>query len=205
MEVMRVTPGEEASLIKAVARGEAEAIERLYREQGDRVLRFVYRRIGGQIEDAEEITQDTFLTAIKLAATFDGSCSVVGWLYSIARIRITDHFRRIGRDKRIPVNMVQRLDDLAEAAMADLSNGSATLDQVLDRIEASRLIDELLSDLNEEEREALLLRYVEQLSVKEMATIMQRSEKGVEGLLTRAKNKPRAHIERWNRGQEAGI
>jgi RNA polymerase sigma-70 factor, ECF subfamily len=203
MKATAPAPDKEAALVQAVARGQADAIERLYREEGDRVLRFVYRRVGRSLEDAEEITQDTFLSAIKLAPTFDGSCSITGWLYSIARIRITDHFRRQGRDKRVPVKMLQPLDEAADKEIADLCSGSASFEQVLDRIDAARLVDELLAGLNEEEREALLLRYVEQLSVREMATIMQRSEKGVEGLLTRAKNKPRALIERWNRGKEA--
>jgi RNA polymerase sigma-70 factor, ECF subfamily len=204
MELIASRSGEGAALIQAVARGQSDAVERLYREQSDKVLRFVYRRIGGPIEDAEEITQDTFLTALRLAPTYDGTCSVTGWLYSIARVRITDHYRRQGREKRIPVKMLQPLDDAAEKEMSDLRNGSASVEQVLDRIQAAQLVDELLAGLNEEEREALLLRYVEQLSVKEMATVMQRLEKGVEGLLTRAKNKPRAIIERWNRGGEAG-
>lgn len=180
----------ERSLVLSVASGDESVAADLLRTYGDPVLRFVYRRVGEQMEDAEEITIDTFTSAVKLAASYDTRSSVFTWLCGIAKLRIIDFYRRAGRGKRTPAQFLTSLD-----ALGDLRG--QTLDHVLDRIEIERIVDELLRDLSEDEREVLLLRYVEQFSVREIAALTKRSEKGVEGLLTRAKNKPRALIGRW--------
>ena len=70
----------ESSLIERVAGGQASAVEDFLRLYGSAVFRFVYRRVGERHEDAEDLTQDTFLAAVSLADTFDGSCSVMTWL-----------------------------------------------------------------------------------------------------------------------------
>ena len=180
----------ERSLVLSVASGNESAAAELLRTYGDPVLRFVYRRVGEQMEDAEEITIDTFTSAVKLAASYDTRSSVLTWLCGIAKLRIIDFYRKAGRDKRTPQQLLTSLDTLG-----DLRGQS--LDHVLDKLEIERIVDELLRDLSVDEREVLLLRYVEQFSVREIAALTKRSEKGVEGLLTRAKNKPRALVGRW--------
>ena len=180
-------------LVPAVARGDDAALAELFRLYGEAVLRFVYRRVGESMEDAEEITLDTFASAAKLAGTFDIRSQVLTWLCGIAKLRIIDHFRRTSREKRMPARLRTDLGELEKV-------GACGLDHVLDRIDAERIVDEMLADLTDGEREVLLLRYVDQLSVREIATIVNRSEKGVEGLLTRAKNKPKARVQHWFEG-----
>ena len=180
----------ERSLVYLVASGDETAAGELFRIYGEPVLRFVYRRVADQMEDAEEVTLDTFRSAVKLAGTYDPRSSVFTWLCGIAKLRIIDFYRKAGRDKRMPAHMQTSLD-----ALGDLRG--QTLDHVLDRIETERIVDELLSGLSADERDVLLLRYVEQFSVREIARLTKRSEKGVEGLLSRAKNKPKALLARW--------
>ncbi|MFI5385627.1 MAG: RNA polymerase sigma factor [Fimbriimonadales bacterium] len=191
----------EQSLVFSVASGDEAAAAELFRIYGEPVLRFVYRRVGEQMEDAEEVTLDTFGSAVKLAGTYHPASSVFTWLCGIAKLRIIDFYRKAGRDKRMPAHLQTSLEDLERGdggiAGQALPLQSRPLDHVLDRIETERIVDELLSGLSEEEREVLLLRYVEQFSVREIAMLTKRSERGVEGLLSRAKNKPRALLERW--------
>jgi len=182
----------EQRLVFAAAAGDEGAIARLIDDHGRALLAFVYRRVGERLEDAEDITLDTFESASKLARTYDVRSSVFTWLCGIAKLRIIDFHRRATRDKRPPV---ENRDDLNE----ELVSGESW-DEHIDRLEAERIVDEMLSGLSEDEREALLLRYVEQFSVREIATHMKRSEKGVEVLLTRAKSKPRSMIELWREG-----
>src|SRR5438309_335614 len=108
------TPGTtedaEQSLVQSVAFGNEASAAQLFRLYGDSVLRFVYRRVGEQMEDAEEITLDTFGSAVKLAATYDLRSSVLTWLCGIAKLRIIDFYRRAGRDKRAPAHMQISLD-----------------------------------------------------------------------------------------------
>lgn len=189
-----VVEDSERALLSAVARGDEAAVDRLYRLHGEAVMRFVYRRVEESFEDAQEITIDTFVSALNLASGFDPRSSVITWLCGIAKLRIVDFYRKKDRGKRIPASMIEGLDELQA--------GNASLEQTLDRIEARRVVDAMLEGLSEDEREAILLRYVEGLSVREASLLMKRSERGVESLLTRAKSKARGTMERWLPGGE---
>jgi RNA polymerase sigma-70 factor, ECF subfamily len=183
----------EESLLGRVARGDEDAVALFYEEYGNAVFRFVYRRAGECYEDAEEITQDTFLAAVSYAATYDGSCTPFTWLCSLARVRIADFYRRRGRRKRIPP---WNLLHFGVGSIEPIGAGAADLEAVPERLEAGRIVDLALSALGEDEREVLLLRYVEQFSVREIGVLLGRSEKGIESLLMRAKKKAARHAAR---------
>ena len=185
----RVVQLNETALVQAVAQREDAAVKRFYETYADAVLRFVYRQVGERYEDAEEITQDVFLLAVSLAGTYDGSCSVFTWLCSLAK-RCLGRFQRWqGRGKRIPPEKVVSLEDEALQLLQELDRGAPSMDDVLTRIDTAQLVEVMVASLADEEREALLLRYVEEFSVREIAGLLQRSEKAIESLLMRAKRK----------------
>jgi RNA polymerase sigma-70 factor (ECF subfamily) len=176
------------SLLRRVADGEEEAVARFYDAYADAVFRFVYRRAAASYEDAEEITQDTFLAAIACAATFDGSCAPLTWLCSLAKLRLADFFRRQSRRKRVPPGQLASLDgELGE--LRGPPGGIPSPEEVPHRIDVARALDRALAALAEDEREVLLLRYVEQFSIHEIGLLMGRGDKAVESLLMRAKKK----------------
>ncbi len=183
----------DASLLRAMARGDEGAIETFYRAYGDPVLRFIYRRVPQSFEDAQEITHDTFLTALNLASNYRGDASAYGWVCGIARIRIVDHYRRQGRGKRIPQERIVSLDEVRD--LRSQAGEPSAADEV----------DALLRTLSADEREAMMMRYVDELSIREIAQILRRSEKAIENLIARAKEKQRKAIERDPRlpGREA--
>ena len=185
---------DELVLVHALGDPDGRAAEELYRRYSPHLFRFIYRRIGEQTEDAEEITLDTFLSAINLAKTFAGRSSVFVWLCGIAKLRIIDFHRRQTSAKRVSRQAQLALDWFDEALLPDHDGGQRNLAELLDRIVAFQLVDAALSRLTGDEREALLLRYVEELSVREIALLMRRSERGVESLLTRARTKPRKYL-----------
>ena len=187
----------EASLLQRVTRREDAAVVELYENHADNVFRFVYRRVDRRFEDAQEITQDTFVSAVSLASTYDGSCVVFTWLCGIAKLRIVDFYRRQGRDKRIPPSQAVALEEETIRALRDCEANEDAVDAVLDRIEAKRLVQRMLDTLADDEREALMLRYVEELPVREIASLMHRSEKAVENLLARARTKAAHAAARW--------
>lgn len=185
---------DELVLVHALGDPNGRAAEELYRRYSPHLFRFIYRRVGEQTEDAEEITLDTFLSAINLAKTFTGRSSVFVWLCGIAKLRIIDFHRRQTSAKRVARQAQLALDWFDEAMLPAHDGGRGNLTELLDRIVASQLVDAALSRLTDDEREALLLRYVEELSVREIALLMKRTERGVESLLTRARAKPRKYL-----------
>jgi RNA polymerase sigma-70 factor, ECF subfamily len=175
-----------AAMLARVAQGDQEAVARLYDDYADAVFRFIYRRVDGCYEDAEELTQDTFLLAVSYAGTYDGSCAQLTWLCCLAKRCIADFCRRRGRQKRIPASAVVSLDCHGGEWN---SAGAADPDMVPERLETERLLDEAMARLKPDERDVLLLRYVEQFALGEIAVVLGRSVKGVESLLARARKK----------------
>lgn len=182
---------DDASLVRAVARGDERAAESLYRAYREPLTRFIYSRVEDRLEDAEELAVDTILSAIEMAPTYTPRNTVRSWLFGIAKLRIVDHYRKLGAERRPPRESVVPLDEGLLQVMGAYRSGAMTEEQLLERIEAERLLGCLMSTLTDDEREALLLRYADQLSVREVAAVIDRTVKGAENLLTRAKNKQR--------------
>jgi len=150
----------------------------------DDVYRYVARRVA-QREEAEDITAETFAAAFESLPKFRGQCEPRLWLFGIARRKIADAFRR--RQRR-PETLASEIDDNADRVLpVPRAGASDEPAAAFNQIEANRKIRELMAGLKEEQREALLLKYVEGLSINEMAIVMGRSSAAVNSLLQRAR------------------
>src|SRR5438045_1699951 len=67
---------EEIELVRGMGRQGGQGIDEVYRRYSQRVFWFIYFRVGEQREDAEELTLDTFISALNLCSRFDGRASV---------------------------------------------------------------------------------------------------------------------------------
>src|ERR1051325_9756224 len=100
----------DSTLLKKVGQGHADAVATLYRTYVDSVFRFVYRRVEDRYEDAEEITQDTFLSALNLASTYQGDSSVLTGLAGIEKQKTPFSSRKQTRHKRVPLDSLISLE-----------------------------------------------------------------------------------------------
>ena len=138
-----------------------------------RVYRYLAARCGGDDALAEELTQQTFVEAIRQRDRFDGRSDIVTWMCAIGRNKLVDHYRRHGRDAR-----------RHERLIAD--HPQAT-DAPWHAAEARDAVEEAMAQLPSDQRIALLFRYLDGLSVREVARAMGRSEKATESLLARGR------------------
>lgn len=138
-----------------------------------RVYRYLAARCGGDDALAEELTQQTFVQALRHRHRFDGRSDVVTWLCAIARNRLVDHHRRQGRDARRQEQLAFEEGHGADAAWRAL--------------EARDAVQAAVARLPTEQRLALLFRYLDGLSVRDIAAALGRSEKATESLLSRAR------------------
>jgi RNA polymerase sigma-70 factor, ECF subfamily len=145
-----------------------------------RVYRYLLARCGGDETLAEELTQQTFVEAIRHRERFDGRADVVTWLIAIARNRLVDHYRRDDRDRR-------RHDRL-------ITEHRSTADAPWRAADAREAVVAALDQLPGDQRLVLLFRYFDGLSVREVASAIGRSEKAAESLIARARESfRRAH------------
>lgn len=172
----------------------------LYERYAVEVYRYVLRRVAG-IEEAEDLTAEVFAGAAAGLSRFRGHCSPYAWLISIARRKIIDRQRR--RTAR-PETLASDLAS-SEAEAGALWEAAAVVEgpeAILLRAESRRVVRELLAQLNADQREPVLLQYVEGLTVAEIAVVMGRSPGAITSLLHRARAALHRHGRAYFLGEE---
>lgn len=168
----------DGDLMRAVQGGDGASLTILYRRYVKTVWRYLDTHLPGNRQGTEDLVSETFLAAIRGIQTFDPRHGTVyGWLLGIARNKLRDHLRKTHR----------AVDDLATKAEGIVDAGSVDPDQSLVAAEARETVLRTLDALEDEERLALEWKYMESLSVREMAERLGRTEKAVEAMLYRAR------------------
>ncbi|MEO0649519.1 MAG: RNA polymerase sigma factor [Planctomycetota bacterium] len=182
----RETPDHAADLAlrDAAVAGDRGAAETLFRRHFDGLYDFVHYRVGGDRQAAEDLVQETLLTALDRLPSYDGRASLQTWLAGIARNKLREHRRR-----RRPRPLADVLLDADEEILDVLARIDAEPlpEWALAREETREMVGATLSSLPAEYRDALTAKYVDGLSVREIGERSGRSEKAAESLLTRAR------------------
>jgi RNA polymerase sigma-70 factor (ECF subfamily) len=169
---MRTSLGAELLSLNTIVADQA-AFRSWYELALPRVYRYLLARCGGDPDLAEELTQQTFVEGVRLRATFDGRSDAVTWLCGIGRHKLVDHFRKARRD--------------TERQLRIVSEWSAGQSQAWSQQELRSGIETALAELSGEQRIVMILRYLDQMPVREIASTIGRSEKATESLLSRAR------------------
>ena len=159
-----------------VALSDEAAFESWYRRVLPRVYSYLMSRTGGDIVLAEELTQETFIAAVKQRSRFDGRADTVTWLCGIARHKLADHFRAAER--------VERRRMRIEVRQMDMGAGGGELIRVEDRA----IIADVFRSLPAGQRAVLALVVLDDLPVAEAARLLGKSRAATESLLFRARD-----------------
>ena len=157
---MEPEPEDEAELLRAHLAGDAHAFARLYDRYDRPCFQFIRRTLGAA-DAAEDVHQETWIAISTNAAAFDPArASFPAWLFTIARHKVWDHFRR----QKVAVLASAQED----AAMLVADPGPTPLDQVQSRELAGRLIA-AVEALPLEQRGAFVMFAQGGLSLEEIA------------------------------------
>jgi RNA polymerase sigma-70 factor (ECF subfamily) len=154
-----------------------------------RVYAYLFGRCGGDAGLAEELTQLTFLDALRRRDTYDGRADAVTWLIAIGRNRLLDHLRRQEREERRRLRLVVREIPPEESDRAAWQTQE-------DRDDIFRAMRQVPAT----QRAALILHHVDGLPVRDVALAMGRSQTAVESLLSRGRERFRTVYEDPDRG-----
>jgi RNA polymerase sigma-70 factor (ECF subfamily) len=172
----------EGEFISLVQKGDPTAIEHLFKTYFDRLYSLVFNQVGRRQEVAEDIIQETFLSALKSACRFRGQSKPYTWLCSIAHHKVVDFYRRQQKESR------RRVDDIEMDTLAEQANlVEPPAERMLESEETRQCVEQAMGRLPPEYRQVLLYKYVEDMSVAEIGSVMRRSAKSIEGLLTRGR------------------
>jgi RNA polymerase sigma-70 factor (ECF subfamily) len=147
----------DGSYVQAALGGDASAFAALVDRHAPACLRFATRMLGS-LEDAEDATQDAFARAFRALGRYDQSQSFRTWVMSI----LINRCRTTLLHRRRRTNRVVLDEDAVARAHVDSGEGDAALRDAIARA---------LEQLDPGQREAFLLKHVEQLSYEEMAAM----------------------------------
>lgn len=136
------------------------------------------------IEEAEEVMQDVFLKVYEKYDSFKGKSSLKTWIYRITINKNLDFIKAKKRAKRFGFLAVINGDSKnQESPLVNFNHPGVELEDK----EALSVLFQKINSLPERQKTALILKYIEGFSQKEIANTMELKEKAVESLLSRAK------------------
>ena len=172
-------------LVARVAAGDRNALDTLHARYYRRLYKLAYVKLSHP-EDAHDVASQTFLRAIQHIRDLHPlqTPSLYPWLHAVAANLITDQLRR--RRLRSHVSLDDRTRAEVARFLERMPNGRPLPDAVLERKELQAIVREAIAALPESQADAILARFVGELSIREVAQQLNKSEGAVKSLLHRA-------------------
>lgn len=165
----------EIQIIKQCLDGDMDALAVLSKHY----LPKVYRRVWFSIpsKDAEDVTQEVFITLVQKISSFKMKSKFSTWLFSITQNKIADYYRK---NKNALRNL--QLDDKSIEQRLLKSETNITIEKINDVI----MLRTAMSQISSRYREILILRYYEGLSIREISSRLTLSYEAAKSLYRRA-------------------
>ena len=172
------------TLVDRVKAGDVRAFEMLHRRYYARIYRFAFLRLGNA-EDASDVACTTFCNALKSIHSyqFRRSNSIYPWLHQIASNLVVDVVRTSRREACCPWTRRRRKTSIRSSSIA---GGRARSAALVERSELQEVVRRAIGKLPADQARALSLRFLADLSIREIAHALDRSEGAVKSLLHRA-------------------
>lgn len=173
---------DEKSLIQRAKNGENEAFGELYDIYLPRIYRFVFLKVGRK-QDAEDLTHQVFMQAWEHIGNFEFQGFPFGsWLYRIASNAVIDYYRTFKRTFDI------------EAIPKEVLARDPELEKNLDTNFSVELIRTAIGKLDHDQQNVVVMRFVDELSTKEIADVIGKSEGAIRVIQHRALKQLKEHI-----------
>jgi RNA polymerase sigma-70 factor (ECF subfamily) len=186
---MSVHAGEDLALVQAVLRKDRKATAQFVDRYSSPIYGYVRSRLAPRYELVDDLVQEIFLSAWESLAHYRATGSLQAWVMGIARHKVEDYYRE-------RLRMPESIEDVQP--VPDTSMPVATIHQVLEQDQLRKSTHRVLAALPEPYRLALIWRYWEKASARDMAIKTGKTEKAIERLLARARAEFR---ERWKDGE----
>ena len=188
------TFADEADLVRGLQAGDAAAYRRFVDSNSANVYNLALKLLGDE-QEAEDVLQETFLSAFRAIDGFEGRSRLSTWLYRIAYNASLMHLRK--RDRMTTFSLDRPYGDEEEASLASerhLVDWSTMPDDQLLTVEARQEMDRAIADLPESLRSTFILRDIQGLSGAETAEILEITVQAVKNRLHRARVKLRDQL-----------
>jgi len=188
--------GVEAGLVRRCLAGDEKAYRELVELYQGQVYSVVLRMVRRR-EDAEDLTQETFVRMFRALDRYDPQRPFAAWLFTIASRLAIDHIRR---RKVQPVSLTQREAGSDEEYDIEVPDPGPTPDEVTSRTEEERRTEELIRSLPPHYRIVVMLRHQRDMAYEEIAEALHLPLGTVKARIHRAREILKGRIEKMERG-----
>ena len=188
----------DSELVRQFQNGDIEAFNPLVLKYQQKIYNLIYLRVHDR-ETAEDLCQDVFLKAFKALSNFKGECTFYSWIYRIAKNCTVDFLRKQKQHRMVlwleelSVNTEDRLQ------ITDMYPSSC---QILENEELGDIIRKAVNRLSSHQQRVFDLRYRKELSIKEIALRLNRTEGTIKRHLYNAHQKLRGMLLPYLRNEQ---
>ncbi len=188
----------DSELVRQFQNGDIEAFNPLVLKYQQKIYNLIYLRVHDR-ETAEDLCQDVFLKAFKALSNFKGECTFYSWIYRIAKNCTVDFLRKQKQHR-----MVLSLEELSvntedRLQITDMYPSSC---QILENEELGDIIRKAVNRLPSHQQRVFDLRYRKELSIKEIALRLNRTEGTIKRHLYNAHQKLRGMLLPYLRNEQ---
>ncbi len=162
---------DEVELVNRFQGGDTEAFNPLVLKYQQKIYNLMYQRVRDQ-EIAKDLCQEAFLKAFKALPKFKGGSAFYSWIYRIAINCSIDFQRQRKRGKFFPFEELSAEDE----EVLNMTDPHPSPDKVLEEKELGRIIRKAVKKLPPGQRRVFNLRHRNELAIKEIAVLLNRSE-----------------------------
>ena len=179
--------------IKAAKKGDIGSYQKIYEQFARKVLNFIYRMVNS-VEEAEDLTQETFITVYEKLESLKDDARFEPWLFRIARNYVYQRYR-----SRPPASIsVDALDEDGQP-LTQIVDDRKNPDEAFQASELEAVVGQVIGELPPKYREVFILSALRRLSYQEIAEIVGRSLPSVKTDIHRARLEVRKRVKDYIR------
>ena len=191
-------------LVRRAQNDDPWAIEQLVLRYQKKVYQIAYQMLAGDEQEAQDLTQDTFLKAFRNIKRFKGNASFYTWLYRIVINTCLDARRRRRRWKEIfsPWRLERPKEETCTSSLEDYPDPDKNANplSMAGKRQLEQDLKKVMNTLSERQRDIFQLKIFHEMSIPEIAQIMNLAEGTVKTHLYRATQVIQKKLKRWTDG-----
>ena len=182
------------SMVEGLKRGDDAAFDMLYRNFQSDIYYFILQKTDNDRQLSEDLTQETFIEVLESIGTLNEPVAFVSWIHTVASRKCSAYFR-----KRHELTADEEEDGYSDFSKLEEDREEFIPGAAMETLETRQIIRDLLRDIPDDQREALILRYFRELSLQEIAEIQGVNEGTVKSRLHYAKKCLKKNIEEYEK------
>jgi RNA polymerase sigma-70 factor (ECF subfamily) len=157
-----------------------DSFREIYEQNFDYIYNYVYSRLAGDSSNVEDLVQEIFFAVARSLKSYEGKSSIKTWLYSIAKHKIIDYYRKEISKRNLTKTGNFFYEIRSERIQRDFTSS-------MQQDEGKEKVIGVLNKMSQIYKYSLLLKYIDGYSVKEISRILKKTPKAIDGILQRAK------------------